>query len=432
MNLSAQRAVGVTRSLVAVVRSESVTFVAASLAYYAFVSLLPLLLLGLVVASLVGGPELADQVATDVGATLGPGAGDLVYDALTSGTGRGGATVFGLAILLWSALKVFRGMDVAFSEVYGTPNDEPLSEQVASALVVLAAVGIGIVLTVVVGALLSLPGLDAILFGVDLIDVGGTLLLMAGLTVTLLPLYYFLPDADIALLDAVPGAAFAAIGWTVLQTGFRYYARSAGSYEAYGVIGGVLLLVTLLYFGGVVLLVGVALNAVLDGRIGPQAATLGIDERDLKQAVPHDTEPMTDQDDDQAGTADTDSSTADRARFEDTEDDSLEAEVERLRAELEAKTRNREDLESDLRRYVRRRQRRGKARGWGPYLVLLYGTAMTLGAFYFLDDGLWAVLAMFVVWTSTLGLYVMMLMLGVGLNVAGVPGRLRDAIQERR
>lgn len=430
MNPSARRAVGVTRSLVAVVRSESVTFVAASLAYYAFVSLLPLLLLGLVVASVVGGSKLADQVAADVATTLGPSAGDIVYEALTNAAGRGGATVFGLAVLLWSALKVFRGMDVAFSEVYGAESDESLVEQVTDAVVVLTAVGAGIVLTITVGMLISLPDVAAI-FGAGLVNVVGPLLLVAGLTATLLPLYYFLPDDDLAIRDALPGAAFAAVGWTLLQTGFRYYARSAGNYEAYGVIGGVLLLVTLLYFGGVVLLVGVALNAVLDGRIGPQAATLGIDERDLKQAVSHDTELMTDQDD-QAGTADTDSRTAERARFDDDAADSLEAEVERLRAELDERTRNREDLEQDLRRYVRRRQRRGKARGWGPYLVLLYGTAMTLGAFYFLDDGLWAVLAMFVVWTSTLGLYVLMLLFGVGLNVVGVPGRIRDAIQERR
>lgn len=431
MNPSARRAVGVTRSLVAVVRSESVTFVAASLAYYAFVSLLPLLLLGLVVASVVGGSALADQVATDVATTLGPSAGDIVYEALTNAAGRGGATVFGLAVLLWSALKVFRGMDVAFSEVYGAETDDSLVEQVTDAVVVLTAVGAGIVLTVAVGMLISLPDVASV-FGVGLVNVAGPLLLVAGLTATLLPLYYFLPDDDIAVRDALPGAAFAAVGWTLLQSGFRYYARTAGSYEAYGVIGGVLLLVTLLYFGGVVLLVGVALNAVLDGRIGPQAATLGIDERDLKDAVSDDTELMTDQDDEQTGTADTDNRTADRARFDDEAADSLEAEVERLRAELDEKTRNREDLERDLRRYVRRRQRRGKARGWGPYLVLLYGTAMTLGAFYFLDDGLWAVLAMFVVWTSTLGLYVLMLLLGVGLNVAGVPGRVRDAIQERR
>lgn len=37
-------------------------------------------------------------------------------------------------------------------------------------------------------------------------------------------------------------------------------------HEAYGVIGGVLLLITLLYFGGLVLLLGIVLNAILGER----------------------------------------------------------------------------------------------------------------------------------------------------------------------
>ncbi|MFB6174069.1 MAG: ribonuclease BN [Halobacteriales archaeon] len=109
----------------------------------------------------------------------------------------------------------------------------------------------------------------------------------------------------------------------------------------------------------------------------------------------------------------------------------LRSELRDLEDELDRRTVRREDLEADLRRYVRRRVRRGHARGWGPYLVLLYGTAMTLGAFYFLS-GAWAVLAMVVVWLSTLGLYALMVLVGLGLGLLDVPGRLRDRIGEWR
>ncbi|EMA53900.1 hypothetical protein C451_08068 [Halococcus thailandensis JCM 13552] len=88
-------------------------------------------------------------------------------------------------------------------------------------------------------------------------------------------------------------------------------------------------------------------------------------------------------------------------------------------------------LESDLKQYVRKRQRRGHARGWGPYLVLLYGTAMTIGAFAYLDGG-WAILAMLVVWLSTLGLYVLMVLVGLAGAALGAPGRLTDRIREFR
>ena len=128
------------------------------------------------------------------------------------------------------------------------------------------------------------------------------------------------------------------------------------------------------------------------------------------------------------------------ARTRDRADDPevLLEEIERLRDELESfeadverRTVQKESLESELKRYVRRRVRRGHARGWGPYLVLLYGTVLALGAFYFLDGG-WAILAMFVVWTSVLGVYLLMVLFGTGLSLLGIPGRLRDRIGERR
>lgn len=130
----------------------------------------------------------------------------------------------------------------------------------------------------------------------------------------------------------------------------------------------------------------------------------------------------------------------DDARTGDRSDDpaALREEIERLRdridsfeSDVERRTVKRDDLESDVRRYVRRRVRRGHARGWGPYLVLLYGTAMSIAAFYFLSGG-WAVLAMFVVWTSTLGVYVLMVLFGLGLTIAGLPGRARDALGDWR
>jgi membrane protein len=114
-----------------------------------------------------------------------------------------------------------------------------------------------------------------------------------------------------------------------------------------------------------------------------------------------------------------------------SEVDALRADIADLRADLDEKTRNRDDLESDLRRYVRWRQRRGHARGWGPYLVLLYGTLMTLGAFVYLNGG-WAILAMLVVWLSTLGLYTLMVLVGWAGAALGLPGRLFERLRSLR
>jgi hypothetical protein len=110
----------------------------------------------------------------------------------------------------------------------------------------------------------------------------------------------------------------------------------------------------------------------------------------------------------------------------------LRSDLEDLQERVDERTVARDSLEGDLRRYVRRRLRRGHARGWGPYLVLLYGTLMTLGAFVYVDGGLWAILAMILIWLSTLGLYALMLIVGAISGGFGLFGRAFDWAQERR
>jgi hypothetical protein len=106
----------------------------------------------------------------------------------------------------------------------------------------------------------------------------------------------------------------------------------------------------------------------------------------------------------------------------------LREDVAEFEAEVEDRTVSREEVEDDLRAYVRSRLRRGHARGWGPYLVLLYGTAMTIGAFVELS-GVWAILAMIVIWLSTLGLYVLMILFGLGIAALSTPGRAMRAVR---
>ncbi len=143
---------------------------------------------------------------------------------------------------------------------------------------------------------------------------------------------------------------------------------------------------------------------------------------------------------DVTGTDDRDGAERADARTRDRADDpaALREEIRQLEDRLaefetsvEERTVRKESLEGELKRYVRWRVRRGHAHGWGPYLVLLYGTAMTIAAFYFLE-GLWAVLSMLVIWTSTLGVYVLMVLFGAGISILNVPGRLRNRVGEWR
>ena len=249
----------VLRTVVERVREQNLTFLAGSLAYNAFVSLIPLLLLLLLAVGSVGNEMVAARVSGLTEAYLTAGAQTEIRAAVDNAGGEVGLSVTGVLVLLWGALKLFRGLDTAFAEVYATEYDSSLFKQFRDGLVALVALGLSLVA-------LTLAGAAFAYLRIPLLHVLNPLFLLAGLSLAFLPLYYVFPDVEMTVREALPGAVVAAGGWAILEVGFQVYAANAGRYEAYGVIGGVLLLLTWLYFGGFVLLVGAAVNAVIRER----------------------------------------------------------------------------------------------------------------------------------------------------------------------
>jgi len=422
---------GTARRVLDVALDRQVTFLAAAVAYYAFVSLIPALLLLVVVASAVFGATIAAELGTATGAFLTPAGEDAIAAAVSSASGRTGASVAGLAVLGWSTLKVFRALDTAFAELYGKQTRPDALTGLVDAASVVVGVGAGIGVMVAVGAFVAAA--DA----VPLVDAASVLALPAFLVVVFVPVYSLLPTPHIGVRKALPGAVFAAIGWTLLQAGFQVYAAAAGQYQVYGVIGGILLLVTWLYLAAVVVILGGVINVVVPVR-GSADDTRGVSagaREDADRQVQHGPDRPTGMNGQSDGAGDADDEERPTGAPDVT---ALQEELSRLRAEFDAfeadveqRTVDKPALESELKRYVRERMRRGHARGWGPYLVLLYGTVTTLGAFVYLR-GAYAILAMIVLGLSTLGLYTLFVLVGIGLNLLETPGKALDYARRRR
>ena len=425
----------VARDVVTLARNEQLTLLAAGVAFYGFISLIPLALLGLGITASIGGEALAEQLTDAVSDVLTPSAQELLAETVLDETGRQSATVFGALGLLWAASRVLRGLDRAFSEVYGTAGSKSLLDTIWDATIVFVVIGFGLTIVAV---------LEVVIRFVPFVGVSvlGPIFVVIGLMVTFLPLYVIFPDSGIDVREALPGTVVAAIGWFVLSRTFSLYTTFATEFAVYGALGAVFLVLIWLYIGAIILVFGAILNVVLASRdMDRQLQSPGV-----RQVS---TEAMTDDatGDDEGATedhaatgAETGTSARVSARTRDRSDDpeALREEIERLRDRVESfednverRTVKKESLQSELKRYVRRRVRHGHARDWGPYLVLLYGTAMSIAAFYFLSGG-WAILALLVVWTSTLGVYVLMVLFGFGISLLDIPGRVRDLVGERR
>ena len=458
--MSSQTAISDIRALIDLIQRKEIPFLAAAIAYYAFLSVVPLVIVGVTVATVVAGQSLATELLASLDAFLTPEAGALVEETLVEAPGRGGATAFGLLVLLWSGLRVFRGIDIAFSRIYGSVDPKPLPAQIRDALLVVFGIAFAVGATVALGAVLSLVS-------IPLAGLGGTLALIVVLAFVFFPMYYVFPSRRITVRESVPGVVFASIGWTALGAGFGIYASNAGSLQLYGVLAGVLLLLVWFYFGGLILLVGAAVNVVFGNTVEDrQLQQGGLRGNSQRASMTEDSGP-TDGTDDSDGARDgeegrtaageptaTDADGADEtptgadaegaaeiptgredpdvsARITQEDIDDLRREIDEIETRLEEGTVHRDEIERDLKKYVRGRVRRGHATGWGPYLVLLYGTAMTLGAFYFLGGG-WAILAMLVIWLSTLGLYALMLIVGVTIKGVRTPGRILEKVRSLR
>ena len=229
-----------------------VKYPAAAVAYYAFLSLLPML----VVVLAVVGEQMAVQVFELTPAFLTPDAQQLVHESLTSAEGRTHALALAFVVLLWCLGNIAVGFQTALARIDGRPSPDSGRELAVRGAIVIGVIGTGIVAVVVVSALPSVvPGLP-------LVELVGAVLLFGTLSATFVPLYVTCCRST-TVLAVVPGALVAAGAWTVLQTVVQFYAANAGQFALYGVLSSVLLLVTSLYVASLALLVGAIVNETL-------------------------------------------------------------------------------------------------------------------------------------------------------------------------
>ncbi|ELY69566.1 YhjD/YihY/BrkB family envelope integrity protein [Natrinema versiforme] len=322
MGINVRGAVPFAKSVVTGISEKNATFMAASIAYQAFISLIPLLVLVFFLISFVGDEALAQQVSSTTEGFLPESGQVMLEQGIEGDTGSVGTSIIGIVALLWGSLKIFRGLDTAFSEIYATTDENSLVDQLQDGAVVFGAIGIALVaaaLTTIVFAVFpTIPFLGLL----------NPVLLVVGLTLAFLPMYYRFPDADLTVRQVLPGVVVAAVGWALLQSLFQVYVALSSSSDSAGPIGAILLLLTWLYFGGLILLVGAIVNATHSGHIEIESdeAEGGL------EGVPED---------------------ADRGPFV----DSARRDRERLEARLERLRRERDQLQNDREAQRTRRYR---------------------------------------------------------------------------
>ena len=244
---------------------DSGGYMSAAIAYYGFLSLFPLLLLGLSVAGFVlaGRPDLQARVAEEIAGAV-PGLEGLIGGRIESFIrARAGVGLIGLVSLLWTGTGVAGAARNSLRRIFRQPLPEGIWED--KARLVMKTVGLGILALVATALAAATGGLEA--GG----PVGVALLILVPLVVFALDFALFLVSYRTLMRGRarwdrlVPGALFAAIGWTLLKLlGTWYVTRVVGNASAvYGTFATTVGVLVLLYLAARLFLYGAELNAVL-------------------------------------------------------------------------------------------------------------------------------------------------------------------------
>ena len=256
----------------------------AAFAYYTLQSIFPILLISLSLASWLLGrqPNLDDQILVYVSGVLPPPAVEIIRQTLQQLVSqRFGAGLLGAAVLLVTAGNVYltlqRGADRLWSDVLQPlPNALPFGVQAyrfvrvrIEAFFVVILIGLLIVvdqisanLRMVPAAFVdelmrSLPWLADVFPDFAVLQFGRLLIPFVGFSAMALLLQFLLPSRKVPFLPLIPGSLLIGFLLTILNLAVSRSIFSLGSrFQAYGVIGGVLVLTLWIWMVGVVIYFG--------------------------------------------------------------------------------------------------------------------------------------------------------------------------------
>ena len=259
---------GLAKDAVARSTRNNTGIVAAGVAFYAFLAMVPMLAATVLVYGLVATPEI---VARDIGTlaeVLPEATAELFSDQLqnvvqTSAGKKGLGLIVALAIALFGARNGAGSVLTALNIAHGVAEQRGIVWSNAVALLITAGAIVALILATI--AMGSLSALLAYLgTGLAILGTALTYLLLFAIGVAgTATLFRFSPNRPAPRWHLVlPGALLSAGCWLLLTLGFGIYVANFGNYNAtYGSLSAVVVLLTWLYLSAYVLLLGANLNA---------------------------------------------------------------------------------------------------------------------------------------------------------------------------
>ena len=255
---------------------EDIPSNSAQVAFYFLFALFPLLLFLVNIFGIFLGSsaEMRHELFMYLGQVMPSSAYELVsktLDEVVEGS-SGGKLTIGLLITLYSASAGIDSIGIALNGVYKLKEERPLWKR--KLLSISLTITLGILIFIALGIVFYGSQFLNLIFGNIGFPISSPLLLQilavvvvfAILLLTFDLMYYFVPNhKDTKWKWFTPGALLAIGLWLLLSKGFSLYLQYFDSYaKTYGSLGAIIILMLWLYLTAFVILVGGAMNAILE------------------------------------------------------------------------------------------------------------------------------------------------------------------------
>jgi membrane protein len=241
------------------------THLAAMIAYFALLSLVPLIFLALAGLGLFGRADESTYLVTELEGVLPSASVEQIVEVVNTIQDNAAALgIIGGVFLLWSSLSLFSVLESAFNIVYGRPNRSFVRGKALAVLLMVSSL-----LLLYVGLLAGSVGFDLLrrfapsFIGNDVVAYTLSLAVsMGAVFVFLVSVYYLLTNEKLRQEEVIPGAILATV---LLQVTFQVlpiYVRLAERDDIITLraLGAPLLLLVWLYVMANVIVFGAEIN----------------------------------------------------------------------------------------------------------------------------------------------------------------------------
>jgi membrane protein len=254
------------------IKDDNVALLAAGVAFYFWVALIPAIIGAVMIYGLVADPQQITSQIESLLSSLSSEAQSVISDPIESAAASGGliGTIISLAGVLWSASGGMNGLIKGVGVAYDEPDERNFVVKRGLAILLtlggIVALALSVLLIAVIPGLLGNLGLGSA--AQTAVNVLRWPLLAVVIMASLAIVYKVGPDRDDPKMRwASWGAVVATILWLIGSGLFSLYVSNFGSYNAtYGALAGVIILNLWLFLTAFIVLFGAELNSEMEAQ----------------------------------------------------------------------------------------------------------------------------------------------------------------------